>query len=164
MYKVLGVAVLLATFAFTSGNRSLSASPSQLNVPIIVASGELLNQTEPFTKTLFTPQASGLYRLSAYATLTTATPGSFSNWYYGFWWTDVTGTVQTASPLLGSQDYKLGQFWDGAGSETNPNYYGGVTRTFQVNKGTPITHSMTFGGSVPDGTAYSVFYTLEKLK
>jgi hypothetical protein len=163
MYKALGVAVLLVTtLAFMSGSKSVGSSPPTLTAPIIVASGKVLNQTVPYSATIFTPGESGLFRLSAYATLTTSTPNSFSNWLYGFTWTDSTGTVQGVT-ALGSQDYAKGQFWDMAASGTNVTYMGGPSITFQANKGTPITQSVSFSGT-PDGTAYSLFYVLERIE
>ena len=163
MYKTLGITVvLLAAFAFMSGSKSAGSSQITLTSPTIVARGKVLNQTVPYSATIFTPGESGLFLLSAYATLNTASPNRFSNWFYGFNWTDSTGAVQGATEL-GSQDYAQGQFWDMAASATNVTYMGGISRTFQANKGTPITQWVIFSGT-PDGTAYSLYYTLERLE
>jgi hypothetical protein len=164
MYKTLGFAVvLLLAFAFMSGSKSAGSSQITLTTPMIVASGKMLNQTAPFSKTLYTPGVSGLFRLSVYATITTADPTSTANWEYGFSWTDSTGAVQGAGTVLGAQDYQKGEFWDGAASGTNTVYLGGTNRTFQANAGTPITHFITCAGG-PDNSAYSFYYTLERLE
>ncbi len=156
MYKtVCVIAVLLLALAFTSG----STSPNNLTTPQIVASGKMLNQTTAFSKTLYTPGVSGLYRLSVYATITVADPSSTSNWSYAFSWVDATGTTQTAGQVLTSNDYVIGQF-------LQPGSFlalGGTSTTFQASKGTPIIHWTSIGGS-PDSSAYSVFYTLERLE
>src|ERR1700741_3702332 len=76
MYKALCVASLvLAAFAFTSGSKSLAELPSGPTYrPVIVARGALQNQTEPLSATIYTPLRDGLFRLSVYATITTADP------------------------------------------------------------------------------------------
>jgi hypothetical protein len=77
MYKTLCAAVLLVTtLAFMSGSKSVGSAPPSLTAPVIVASGKLVNQTEPISKTIYTSGVSGLYRISAYATITTAAPAT----------------------------------------------------------------------------------------
>jgi hypothetical protein len=163
MYRTLCIAVLLTALAFMAGTKSVGSSQLTLTTPTIVASGRMLNQTSPFSKTLYTPGVSGVFRLSVYATITTADPSSTANWEYGFSWTDATGAQQGAGTVLGAQDYQKGEFWDGAASGINTTYLGGTNRTFQANAGTPITHSMTCAGG-PDNSAYSVYYVLERLE
>ena len=161
MYKTLcAAAVVLTAFAFMSGSKSVGSSQPSLTTPTIVASGKMLNQTAPFSKLLFTAGTSGVYRLSVYATITTAAPSSsLASWQYSFGWTDVTGVAQTSQPVLGSTNYIVGQFWDA----TSFYNIGGTSRTFQASTGTSITHSMTLSGT-PDNSAYSVFYVLERLE
>src|SRR5467141_1122032 len=88
MYKALCVAALLwAMFALTTPTLA-SGLPS----PVIVAKGKWTRQTAPIpTTTLFTPTQDGLYRLSIYATLTTADSSSQTYWYVNVFWTDDEG-------------------------------------------------------------------------
>src|SRR4051812_13650042 len=98
MYKTLCVALVVAgLLAFTG--RSSRAAPAPFTSPVVVVKGKVLNQTSDFSNAIFTPSDSGLYRLSAYATVTTADPNSTSNWLYTFSWSDVTGGTQSATAL-----------------------------------------------------------------
>jgi hypothetical protein len=166
MYKTLCVAILLlGTFALV-GRRSAASSPVPFTSPQIVASGKLLNQSGAISTNIFTPGESGFYRLSAYATITKADPESSYGWTYGFSWTDATGQLQDAGIVLESNDSQLGQFYDGAVAQAGGGdtfYSGGISRTFQANKGMPITQFMTLGGPA-DSSKYSLFYTLERLQ
>jgi hypothetical protein len=161
MYKTLcAAAVLLTALVFMSGSKSVGSSQPVLTTPTIVASGKMLNQTAPFSKLLFTAGTSGVYRLSTYATITSADPSSSGSWQYSFGWTDVTGVAQIGQVVLGGNDAVVGQFHDMASGGMN---IGGTSRTFQASAGTSITHSMIVFGT-PDASAYSVFYTLERLQ
>ena len=163
MNKTLSVAVLLlAVFAFTSSSKSIGAVPSSPPAPVIVARGVLTHQTEAFSSTIYTPPQDGLYRLSAYATMTTADPNSESSWSYGFSWTDITGQTQEAFEVLSGAGDQLGQFTTFT-NEPNAVFGGGFTRTVQVNAGTPIMHS-TFQSGPPDHSAYAVYFTLERIE
>lgn len=165
MYKTACLAVLLAVLAFMAGSKSSGSVPVTLTTPMIVASGKLLNQKGPFSQTIYTPGVSGVFRLSLYATITTADPASSSNWLYGYSWTDASGTLQNVGNALVAGDYQLGQFYDGAPFEITFStvFNGGITTTFQANKGMPITHfTEQSGGS--DNSAYSVYYVLERLQ
>ena len=159
-YKTLCVAVLFViVLAFMSGSKSVGSAPPSLTAPVIVASGKLLNQSGPFTKTIYTPGVSGVFRLSVYATITTVASSGYSYWMYNFSWTDVTGQLQTSQPVLSSNtDLYLGEFADATGYEI-----GGATRTFQAVKDMPITHSVSPVGAI-DGSAYDVYYVLERIE
>ncbi len=155
MYKTICVAVLLLpTFALAQ-TRNPAAAPIS---PPIVAKGKLVNQTAPIPPTtIFTPTQNGLYRLSAYATVTTGTCGG-STWSYTPQWTDDSGLLSTTNEILQSNGSCLGSFILGyAGYST------GATVTFEAKGGTAITYSVTQQGP-PDGTAYSLYYTLERLE
>lgn len=157
MYKTLCVAVLLLpTFALTQARNSAATPVS----PPIVARGKLVNQTAPIpTTTIFTSAQDGLYRLSAYATIIKADPSSSSSWDYLPSWTDDSGLLNTANPLLFSSpsNQYLGPFaWSDVG------IFGG-TLILEAKAGTPITYSVTQSGP-PDNSAYSLYYTLERLE
>jgi hypothetical protein len=163
MYKSICAVAVAAALAFAYGARSVGAT-SNLLTPQIVTSGQLLNQTAGFSKTIFTPQVSGLYRLSVYAAITTPAPSTTqSSWVYGFNWTDSSGTINSVQALA-AQDFRKGSFLDAplfyATSNAQPS--SGFTRTFQAVKGTPISHFMELIGPA-DGSAFSVYYTLERL-
>jgi hypothetical protein len=144
MRKTLFVTALLA------GTLSLSASNASA---AIVAKGKLLNQTAPITKTIYTPTATGLYRLSVYATVTVANPSSQSTWNDRVQWTDDSGVLSTQG--LGQSGNALGPFfWFVACCWSIP---------LEVKAGTPITFSVTQSGPA-DNSAYSVYYTLERLE
>ena len=162
MYKSLSLAVLLlAVFAFTSDSKSVGAVPPSPASPAIVARGSLLNQTVPFSATIYTPAQDGVFRLSAYATITVASPGSNSDWLYAYFWTDVTGQTQQAPFALSSYNPAVGPFvLQGLG---NGGGTGGIVTTFQATKGTPIVQKMNLGGA-PDGSAWSLYYVLERLE
>jgi len=154
MYKsVCVVVVLLAAFAFTSGSRSADASPTTPIGPSIVAHAKLTNQTATIpATTILTPKTTGLYRLSIYQTLTTANPASQSCWEIILNWTDDAGAEEAEVNC----DF---------GSQTPPQayVYSPQVLTFEVTAGSPLTYSVAqFGGS--DGTAYSLYYTLERLE
>jgi len=157
--RICAVFLLFVAVSLNPYAKSAEISPIALTTPTIVASGKTLNQGAPFSKTLYTPGVSGVYRLTVYATIATADPSSTSSWQYSFGWTDVTGKAQTSQTVVGGNDAVVGGFWDGASGMN----IGGVSRTFQASKGTPITHSMTLIGS-PDSSAFSVFYVLERLQ
>ena len=158
MHKTLCVAAIaLAMFALTA-DRSAGTPNTTLTSPLIVARGRLVNQTEPFpATTLFTPTQDGLYRLSVYATLTTADPTSTSTWSYGFSWTDDAG-AESAGFVLGQNGDQLGQFYNGSYG-----YPGNAIPPFEAKKGIPVMHFMAHS-TVPDNTAYSLYYVVERLE
>jgi hypothetical protein len=154
MYKALCVVVLLLpTFALTQA-RSSAVTPVS---PPIVAKGKLLNQTAPIpTTTIFTPTQTGLYRLSVYGTITISTcSGSF--WSFNPGWTDDSGVLSTENQILFSNGDCLGPFnWSSIGTI-------GLTMVIEAKAGTAITYNVTQNGS-PDGSAYSIYYALERLE
>ena len=164
MYKTVGISVLvLATFAFTSGSRSADASPSGLPSPLIVARGKVLNQNQDIpTTTIFTPPVSGLYRISAYLTVTSSVLAGADH-TFNLNWSDDAGAEAAADPLFVY------------GNQTPPSAYGtsplaqvqnpgpGVVLTFQSVANVPVTYSV-FGGSPSDGCTYSLYYVVERLE
>jgi hypothetical protein len=158
MYKsICTVAVLLVAFAFLSGSRSADASPATPLGPVIVAKGEAPNQTAPIpTTTLFTPTQDGLYRVSAYATMTKPGPENSGSWSFNVAWTDDAGRQQEQFALDGSFNVQ-GPFLN------DYNFYGGAVRIFEAKAGTPITFNLREGG-VSAGAEYSLYYTLERLE
>src|SRR5260221_9205778 len=98
MYKVL--AVLLAMFALTSGNKPAYADNAKLQaqVPTIVAQVALMEQDAAIPTTiLFKPKTSGLYRISAYLAMTM--PGTAGRpWSLIIGWTDDGGPEVLVRP------------------------------------------------------------------
>jgi hypothetical protein len=152
MYKTLCVAVLLLpTFALAQAN-----SPATPVSPPIVAKGKLLNQTAPIpATTIFTPVQSGLYRLTVYGTITTSTC-SGSVWTFTPEWTDDSGVLGNASGIVQSNGNCLGSFFS-----FDSGFSTGATITFEAKGATAITYNVA-GSS--DGSAYSLYYTLERLE
>ncbi len=160
MYKAICVlAFLVASFALTSGSKIADASAGGLPSPVIVARAKLANQTAPIpTTTIFTPTQDGLYRISAYATVAKADPNSQSAWSFGVQWTDDAGAGQLANGVLfGIGNVSQAFIWENSFS------LGGATVILEAKAGTPITYSMTQCCS-PDNSAYSLYYTLERLE
>jgi hypothetical protein len=160
MYKTLCVAILLLpTVVLAQGSKS--APSTTFSSPQIVAKAKLPHQTAaiPMT-TIFTPVQTGLYRLSVYATLlNTSTVGV--TWHINVGWTDDAGP-QTINTLLAGDDSIMGQFVQFSNSGFQIPLGGPVT-TFEAAAGQPITYNVTYDGP-PDGTSYSLYYTLERLE
>jgi hypothetical protein len=151
MYKALYVAVLLVPMFAVAQNTKGATTPPFAS-PLIVAKGKLVNQTAqiPLT-TIFTPKQSGLFRLSAYLSVTQADPNSQAFWYFTPLWTD-EGSTNGVTAFLVTVDSLLGT----AGT-------GGSSITFEAKAGTPIQYSVLQNGG-PDNSAYLVYYTLERLE
>ncbi len=161
MYKsICVVAVLLAAFAFMSGSRPATASASATTYPPpqIVAKGKVINQTAEIpTTTILTPPQSGLYRLSVYGTVTTAAQTSNSYWYFAPRWIDDSGILSSQTGILTSIPGSQGPFlWSNVAEI-------GATIVIEVKGGTAITYSVSQSGP-PDGSTYSLYYTLERLE
>jgi len=61
--------------------------------------------------------------------------------------------------LLWQYGQHLGQFANDTSSID-----GGVVRTIEVRAGTPVTYDVVQGNGPPDNSAYSLYYTLERLE
>jgi hypothetical protein len=159
MYKALVVAILLLP-TFALGQRSNYAPTTSYASPQIVAKGKFPNQTAPIPITaILTPKEDGLYRFSAYGTITTAQGGN-SEWNVNLFWNDDSGLPQSVLGLLIAFGGTSGQFVEfGYVIATN----GGAVSVFEAKAGTPITYSVTQFGP-PDNSAYSLYYTLERLE
>jgi hypothetical protein len=164
MCKILCAAVLLLpTCILAQGNKSAGAAApaTTFSSPQIVAKAKLPHQTAaiPLT-TMFAPTQTGLYRLSVYGTLlNTGTTGAY--WSFNLGWTDDAGP-QTTNSLIVGWDPNGGQFvqlWNIGFNQPS----GGPVITFEAKASQPITYSVTFNGD-PDGTAYSLYYVLERLE
>ncbi|MGA8432995.1 MAG: hypothetical protein WB729_24445 [Candidatus Sulfotelmatobacter sp.] len=160
MNKALAVAVLLLG-VLAIGFATSSPTTGTFAGPRVIATGALTGQTSNIpTTTIFTPPRSGLFRLSAYATLTTpATSGFQSSWAYDFTWTDDAGVATGGTRILidPQNDQTVGAFnWNEVGPY-------GTTLLFQAKGGTSVTYDVTQLGT-PDGSAYSLYYTIERLE
>ncbi len=158
MYKTLCVAALLLGLLALTG-RSSSAAPAPFSSPLIVAKGKLVNQTAPIpSTTLFMPNQTGLYRLSVYGTISQVDPNSSSGWIVTPSWTDDYGSESSGSLLTGYGNHP-GQFQSNGDNSS----LGGITVPFEAKAGTPITYVVEQSPS-PDNSAYSLYYTLERLE
>jgi len=162
MYKSLCVAALLVGLLALTGRTSI-AVPAPFTSPLIVAKGRLVNQTAPIpTTTIFTPNQTGLYRISIYATLLNSGSGSGAWWSVNVSWSDDAGPQRIDSFLVGD-DQTIGQFVQFWNNSFNVAMGGPVT-TFEAKAGEPITYSVAFSNGQPDNSAYSLYYTLERLE
>ena len=163
MYKTLCVlAILLATFDLTSASKTASTSesapPALPSYPVIVTRGKLLNQSAPFpATTIFTPTQTGLYRLSVYGTVITACASNCNSWAYWFYWSDDAGAELSNGYVLS---------WYNASVPPNafaPNTgaWPGNVVAFEAVAGVPVKYAVM--GSI-DGSAYSLYYTIERLE
>lgn len=153
MYKSLCVAVLLLSASTVSFGK-----PHPRRVPVVVAPIAVAGQTAPIpTATILTTNADGLYRLSVYATISTADPNSTSNWYFNIGWTDDAGP-QVSNQFLTSCGCSSGPFQSVGGS-----VIGASPLIFEAKAGTAITYSVTQNGP-SDNSVYSLYYTLERLE
>ena len=122
----------------------------------IVARGKVLNQTAQIPqKTIFTPSASGLFRLSIYGEISVADSTSTSSWFFSLNWTDDSGVASAGGPIYGPGNT--------AGSFYNFISRGGVALPIEAKAGTPITFAVTQNGAT-DKSEYSLYWTLEKLE
>jgi hypothetical protein len=159
MYKTLCAAALfLAIFAFTLGNRFAGATPAGPVTPTIVASRQLTGRTTMIpTTTLYTASATGLYRVSAYISMTT--PGTNGcAWYFNVGWTDDAGAEAVSNLENVRNNY------------VPPNDYGigenAFTQTMIVRAvaGSPITYTVPATGCSGDNGTYELFITAERLQ
>jgi hypothetical protein len=159
MNKTLCVMVVLlgCALALSLGNASTPNATS--TSPVIVAKRRLVNQTAPIpTTTIYTPAHDSVYRLSPYATITTADPNSSSYWSFNIGWADDAGPQRYNGLLFAVEDDRItGPFqWSQIAQY-------GATVTFEAKAGTPITYSVTLEGA-PDNSAYSLYYVLEQIE
>jgi hypothetical protein len=162
MKKALSVAVLLLGCGLVA-SLVRANTPSTISAPtFIVAKGKFLNQTAAIPQTnVYVPVDSGLYRISAYATVTTpSNTDNTSYWQFNAEWTDDSGQTYNGggAQLLSDSNFdQNGSFiWIG-------NCQCGATMVLEAKGGTPISISTTLTGP-PDNSAYSLYYTLERLE
>jgi len=159
MRKTLGslCALVLVVGVMVAVQRSSHAAPlTHPQVPKIIAKVALTGQTAAIpTTTIFTPTQTGLYRISAYLTVTQPGTGSDAwNLYLG--WADAAGSELFTSNIAAIQN-----------NATPPNAYvnnvygPGDTMIIEAVVGTPVTYQVFT--SFPSGT-YSLYITAELLE
>src|SRR5271170_8035833 len=138
--------------------KSAGNQKPSLTSPIIVASGSLTHHNGTFEVPMYTPNESGVFRVSVYATLTQSDPNSSSSWAYTLGWTDAAGPGQGAF-LFNQPGNRNGTFLPSFAQEP----LGGPSTVIQAKANTPITHNTDqFGG--PDNSAYILCYVVEQLQ
>jgi hypothetical protein len=159
MYKTLGAAaLLLAIFTFTSGNRFAGATLAAPSSPTIVASKAITGRTTMIpTATLFTASATGLYRVSAYLSMTTPSTNGCA-WYFNVGWTDEAG-AEEASGLENVRNNYVPPSDYGAGENA-------FTQTMIVRAvaGSGVTYSVPATGCSGDNGTYELFITAARLQ
>jgi hypothetical protein len=158
MNKTLCMMVLLLGGALALSFGSANAPSTSSTSPVIIVKRRLVNQTAPIpTTTIFTPTHDGVFRLSAYATITSADPASQSYWVWNPTWTDDAGSEYCNGQCYIGQGNSPGQFLLQLGLGL------GMVMTIEAKGGTPITYSMYQQGN-PDNSAYSLYYVLEQIE
>ena len=164
LYKNLSIAVLLVVFGLVAARSTGTPAPTTTS-PTIVRKVVLVNQTAPIpTTTIFTPGASGLFRVSVY--MTQVSPGGADDsWSCNLNWTDDAGAESSSAVNF------YGIITMGV-RQTPPNAYGSLSSsgnvgnvvTIEAVAGQPITFSVQplLGRSGGDGT-YSLYLTVERL-
>lgn len=156
MYKVRYLFTLLLLLLAISNTKFAGASPPARHSPEIVASVELTGQTTAIpSTTLFTPKTDGLYRISAYMTLTAV--GTGNPWNLVLTWTDDAGVETNLSVISLFSDSVPPHAWGGvpAVPPTNPPFI------VRANAGQPVSFSTT-NINATNGT-YELFLTVERL-
>jgi hypothetical protein len=158
MNKTLCVMVVLLGGALALSFGSASTPIAGPTSPVIIVKRRLVNQTAPIpTTTIFAPAHDGVYRLSAYATITQADPNSQSYWIWNPTWTDDAGSANCNGQCYIGAGNTPGQFQLQLGLQL------GVVMTIEAKAGTPIAYSVYQQGS-PDNSAYSLYYVLEQIE
>jgi hypothetical protein len=153
MYAKSILTVLLLT-TFLGAQSSPSPAQSSPVSPVIIKKLSLKNQTAPIPQTsIFTPPATGLYRLSVYMIETVPVVGGSDSWGFNLLWTDDAG-VLWQDTVIEQQD------WGGisSGAAFPP---GGVG-VFQAVAGQPVSYSVT-GPAAGTGGTYELFFVVERL-
>ena len=165
MNKTLAVAALLFGVLAIGFGTNNSASPPTFPGPHVVATTTVINQTAAIpTTTIFTPQHSGLYRISSY--MATTTPGTLDLGYWVLWlgWTDEAG-AEIMAPLelrgVVVAPYAYGFTTSIGDANSFPGPGGGSSFVVRAIAGTPVTYAVTNGGT--NGT-YEVFLVVERLE
>jgi hypothetical protein len=163
MNKTLAVAILLFGVLAISFGTNNSVNPQTFPGPHVVATTTVINQTTAIpTTTIFTPQHTGLYRISSY--MATTTPGTLDSGYWVLWlgWTDEAGAeimapLELRGVVVAPYDYG---FTPSIG-DANAFPGGGSSFVVRAIAGTPVTYAVTNGGT--NGT-YEVFLVVERLE
>jgi hypothetical protein len=150
--KTILFATLLVS-AFILAGRQLAASlPPAVAAPQVVARTKLASQNAPIgSTTVFTAPEDGLYRLSAYPSITTPDAASRSQWDFNIFWTDL-GAAESFAPFSYGNDNKAGTF------ENTPNPI-----DLQLKAGTTLSYSVTQNGAA-DSSVYSLYFVVERLE
>jgi hypothetical protein len=156
MYKTVCLLMLLTAGCATGLGQSSTtkANASLTTYPRVVAKVAVIGQTAAIpTTTIFTPSKNGLFRISAYGTITVITQNGTPELTFG--WTDNGGAQQMSFPINNTQT----PWFSGAG----PAFYSFPVR---ANTGTPITFGMTVCPPTTcgdGGDTYDLYITVEQL-
>jgi|SRR5450631_2142667 hypothetical protein len=146
MYKTLATAVVLLAVLALAGGQS-KVAPLTVTSPIIVARVSKTNQTAaiPVT-TMFTPPRDGLFRISAYAVMTTLSTGGENGDVIPYLdYTDESGQQQLQLNGLPSA---------GAG------FVDLYSEPFRATAGNPVSYSVS---ATDVNGVYELFLTVERL-
>jgi len=137
-----------------------------LTLPRVVASVHRTNLTAAIpATTVFTPTKDGLFRVTAYMTLTVPAEAS-QLWLLGLNWTDDAGAEQSVG-YVGVYSNSTPPYAYGLNSDAYPPYgysqLSPAALAFRANAGVPIKYSVSPYGT-PEGSTYELFFTVEELQ
>jgi hypothetical protein len=157
MYKtaLCVIAVLFGT--------AIASSNSPPTFPKVVAKVAITGRTTAIPiKTLLTPTANGLYRVSAYSVVTVPN-GNTAFWHLKLNWTDDYGSENCYNGTVSGVTCSLlaiNSNWENYGEYRWGHQGAWVVR---ANAGTPLSYSMVDVGGAT-GSTYDLFLTVEQLE
>jgi|SRR5271154_222973 len=165
MNKALCVMVLLLGGALMVKS---SDGPSAIfTSPVIVAKGRFVSRSTPIpTTTMFTPQQTGLYRLSVYMTAIRNGASGTTSWSYSFSWSDDAGAENTSNLNLNGDGLTYlhpGNEPPFAYAYSDWTIVPGAVVPFEAIAGVPVTYAVT-ELTPTNGSTYSLYYTVELLE
>ena len=165
MNKALCVMVLLLGGALMV--KSSDGSSAGSTSPVIVAKGRFVSRSTPIpTTTMFTPQQTGLYRLSVYMTAIRNGAPSITGWSYSFSWADDAGIENTSDINLNGNGLTYlhpGNQPPSAYAYSDWTIVPGAVVPFEAIAGVPVTYAVT-ELTPTNGSTYSLYYTVEHLE
>jgi hypothetical protein len=160
MKKVLcSVGLLVCVLVLTSFHEKSNAAGVFFG-PRVVAKVSLKSGMPVAPTTIFTPPQTGMYRVSSYMTMTTASSDLTGFWGLGFGWTDDAGVEEVF--LMGAQDNRTPPWaWGNLASGNGAPPVGPFS--FEAVGGTPVTYWVTPPSDTNGGT-YELFLVVERLE
>jgi len=153
MHRAFFMLMMIVTSVNSFGQTTTRGNTTKYSYPRIVAKIHLTGQTSAIpTTTILTPKKNGLFRISAYSSITAPGCNDGGAWDLIFGWADDAGAEQT--PFL-EPPFLLGCGW------VPPYDHITITLAVRDNAGMPLTYSVANGDAT--GSTYELFITIEQL-